>query len=134
MNFPGGIEMPDDIRMKRIASFFRTELTRIVTREFKNPLFDKALITFSDIRISKDLSNAQVDVSVFGDGDLRTQVGAALNKATKLIRREIMNVSDLRKIPEFTFHEDRTIEMAAKMDQILDSLEIPPEEEPDETE
>lgn len=124
--------MPDDIRMKRIASFFRNELNRIVTRELKNPVFDNVLISFEEIKISRDLSTARVAVSVFGDDGRREDVVRALNEAKSMIRREIMKVSELRKVPVFIFEDDRTIETAAKLEQILDSLDIPPEEEESE--
>jgi ribosome-binding factor A len=120
--------MPDDIRIKRIEAFFLQELSRIVSRELKNPIFDHKLISFSSIKVSKDLSIAHVAVSVFGDQSELTEIVNSLTSAESVIRRQIRDSCDLRKIPKFIFHEDRTMEQAAKIDQILDSLVIPPEE------
>lgn len=120
--------MPDDIRIKRIAAFIQKELSRIVSRELKDPVFEGKLISFGDIKVSRDLSTAHVTVSVFGKTDDLHEVVDALNSAEPHIRHEIMGVSDLRKIPTFTFHEDHTIETASKIDGILNMLDIPPED------
>lgn len=126
--------MPDDIRIKRISAFIQKELSRIVSRELKDPVFDGKLISFSDISISRDLSTAHVNVSVFGQDDNIHVVVVALNTAEPYIRHEIMKVSDLRKVPTFTFYEDRTIENAVKIEGILDKLDIPPEDTGEEPE
>jgi len=120
--------MPDDIRIKRIAAFFQQELARIVSRELKDPVFENRVISFPEIKVSRDLSVAHVMVSVLGDSSLTAQVVDALNKAEALIRRAIRDVSELRRTPLFVFHEDHTIEAALKIESILDSLDIPPEE------
>lgn len=121
--------MPDERRMKKIESFFRDELCRLVSRELDNPIFENVIISFPDISVSRDLSVADVRVSVLGDSAKMTEIVTALNDASTFIRGEIMKVSDLRKTPKFKFHEDRTIEMASKIDGILDMLDIPPEPE-----
>jgi ribosome-binding factor A len=121
--------MPDDIRMKRIEAFFREELARLVSRELRDPIFEKQIISFSEINVSRDLSNANVRVTVLGDGSSLTEIVKALNVATSFIRSEIMKVSDLRRVPRFKFHEDRTIETASKIESILDTLDIPPGED-----
>ncbi|HDS30977.1 MAG TPA: 30S ribosome-binding factor RbfA [Firmicutes bacterium] len=120
--------MPDDIRVKRIASFLQRELSRIVSRELKDPIFDGKLISFNEIRVSRDLSIAHVYVSIFGDNTDLSKVVVTLTQVEPYIRSLIVKVSELRKIPTFIFHEDRTMEVAAKIDRILDSLDIPPEE------
>jgi ribosome-binding factor A len=120
--------MPDDIRIKRIEAFFLQELSRIVSRELKNPIFTNKVISFPGIRVSRDLYTAHVAVSVFGDEKTLKEVIQALTDAEPVIRREIRKGCDLRKTPTFVFHEDHTMENAAKIDALLDSLEIPPEE------
>jgi ribosome-binding factor A len=124
----GGKIMPDDIRIKRIGAFFLQELSRVVSRELRNPIFENKVISFADIKVSKDLSIAHVSVSILGDQDLLENVIKALTDAEPIIRREIREVCDLRKVPHFVFHPDRTMERAADIEKILNSLDIPPEE------
>jgi len=126
--------MPDNIRMKRISAFFQQELSRIVSRELKDPVFENKVISFSGIKVTRDLSIAHVMVSVLGGSNETTAIVAALNRAEPIVRREIISVSKLRRIPHFEFHEDHTMEMASKIDTILNMLDIPPEEpaEPEE--
>ncbi|MFH1676530.1 MAG: 30S ribosome-binding factor RbfA [bacterium] len=126
--------MPDDRRIKRIEAFMLQELARIVSRELKDPVFDNKVISFPDIKVSKDLSIALVSVSVFGKNANPDEVVVKLNSITGIIRKLIMDVCDLRKVPVFTFHLDRTIERASKIDSILNSLVIPPAEPEDSTE
>jgi ribosome-binding factor A len=120
--------MPDEIRLKRIEAFFLQELSRIVSRELRNPIFEGKLICFLSTKVSRDLSIAHVAVSVLGDSKSSNEVIEALNKAEPVIRRELMKVSDLRRVPKMVFHEDRTMENAARIDSLLDSLDIPPAE------
>ena len=120
--------MPDEIRMKRIEAFFLQELPRIVQRELKNPIFHCKLISFPSLKVSRDLATAHVAVSVFGDSSNTAEIVKALNDAEPVIRRQISAVSDLRRTPVFTFHEDHTIENAARIEKLLDSLDIPPAE------
>jgi ribosome-binding factor A len=124
--------MPDDRRIKRIESFFRDELSRLVSRELDNPIFENVIISFPEIKVSKDLSNANVLVSVFGDSSRLTEIVKALNDAAAFIRNEIMQVTELRKTPVFKFHEDHTMETAARIDGILNMLDIPPESDDSE--
>lgn len=119
--------MPDEIRMKKIEAFFRNELARLVSRELDDPVFEDKIISFPEISVSRDLSVANVKVSLLGNGSQLSEIVEALNAASGFIRNEIMQVSDLRKIPWFKFHEDRSIETASKIEGILDMLEIPPE-------
>jgi len=120
--------MPSDIRMKRIAAFFQQELSRIISRDLKNPVFENKVITIHDVRVSRDLSTARVGVSVLGSDEEIHDVVDALNDAEALMRAEILHVSNLRRVPVFSFEEDRTMETASKIDKILDELDIPPEE------
>jgi ribosome-binding factor A len=120
--------MPSDIRMKKIAAFFQQELSRIISRDLKNPVFANKVITIADVKVSRDLSTARVAVSVLGNEEELHDVIDALNSAEALIRADVMHVSSLRRVPVFTFFEDRTMETASKIDKILDSLDIPPEE------
>jgi ribosome-binding factor A len=120
--------MPDEIRMRRIEAFFLQELAGIVQRELKNPIFHCRLVSFPSIKVSRDLTTAHVAVSVFGDASQTAEIVKALNDAEPVIRKQIRAVSDLRRTPVFTFHEDYTMENAARMDKILDSLDIPPPE------
>lgn len=122
--------MPDDIRIKKIEAYFTHEISRIVMKELKNPIFGNRVISVVDIKVSRDLSTARVWVSVLGNNSEAEEIVKALNEAEPLIRHEIMSISDLRRIPVFTFLEDHTMENAARIDSILDSLYIPPEEEP----
>jgi ribosome-binding factor A len=120
--------MPDYIRIKKIESYFLEQLARIVQRELKNPIFKDNLISFPSIKVSKDLSVSHVAVSVLGDEAAAKAVVEALTEAEPVIRRELRKCTDLRKTPKIIFHEDHTIEQAAKIDAILNSLVIPPEE------
>ncbi len=122
--------MADEIRMKRIAAFFLKELSRIVSRELKDPVLEGKLISFPDVNISRDLSKAHVKVSILGNGADLAEVVRVLNSAEKFIRHEIMAVSDFRRIPVFVFHKDTSIETAVRVEGILDMLDIPSDELP----
>ena len=53
----------------------------------------------------------------------------ALDRAGGFFRYELAQRMSLRTVPELHFHWDPTLAYAEEVNQILDSLDIPPENE-----
>ena len=86
------------------------------------------VVSITRVDMTVDLSYARVFVSVFGsDTDKRNTI-KALSSATRFIQKELLNRLTIRHVPYLSFRLDNTIERGNEILELIDSLEIPPEE------
>ncbi|MEM6831661.1 MAG: 30S ribosome-binding factor RbfA [Bacteroidota bacterium] len=95
--------------------------------------FGNSLVTITHVSVSPDLGLARVFLSVFPIKD-KEAIFFRLDENKKEIRLKLgKKIGDrVRIIPELAFFHDDTEEKAAKIDNLIDSLNIPPK--PDEEE
>jgi ribosome-binding factor A len=89
----------------------------------------------TEVRLSSDLRNAKVYVSVAGNEDEAKESMRALKHAAGFIRHQLGLVLRMKKIPDLHFVYDQTLETAARIEQLLseevskanerDALEVP---------
>ncbi len=103
-------------RGERLNALFRREIARLVLTEIKDPRVSGAAI--SGVRASRDLSHATVWVRPPPGGDV-ADVIAGLERASGFIRGELGRRLTLRKIPEFRFVPDETLEHASRIEELL---------------
>lgn len=96
-------------------------------RDLKDPRVGFA--TVMDVRTSPDLRHAKVFVSVLGTEEEKQLTLVALVGARGFIRACVGEKVTLKYLPELHFELDRTLEHAARIEEILDSLEIEDREE-----
>ena len=108
--------------------------------KLKDPVFSN-MISVSGVDVSGDGSYATIYVSaLFYDPkkgvseEDKKAVIAAFEKCKGFIRTEIAKNIKLRYAPELIFKFDESFEYGAKMDAILDGLDIKPEEPEEENE
>lgn len=96
---------------------------------FQRELHDPRLqaLTVTDVTIDRELQYADVYVHAMGEDERAPEVMAALKKATSFLRREMGQRMRLRTVPNLHFHWDPTLAHAAQINDLLDSLDIPPE-------
>ncbi|MEQ8552679.1 MAG: 30S ribosome-binding factor RbfA [Cyclobacteriaceae bacterium] len=97
--------------------------------------FGNSLVTITGVEMSPDLSFAKVFLSVFPIKDAE-DVFFNLDEKKSEVRKHLGNKigKQVRIIPELAFIHDDTEEKASRMDQLIDSLNIPPADETDEEE
>lgn len=103
-------------RVERLNELFRRELSRLLISGLKDPRLSD--VTVTEVRVSGDLSYATAYVR----NDLGDSPEAALDgleHASGFIRRELGRSLHLRKIPEFRFEIDDTVERARRIDELL---------------
>src|SRR5690349_25069995 len=92
-------------RVERVAAQLRQEISEIMMRHLKDPRVGMATIT--EVKLSPDLRNAPVKVSVVGDSDGRQAAIHGLEHAKGFIRRELgTRLPHLRFAPDLHFHLD----------------------------
>jgi ribosome-binding factor A len=105
-------------RVERVAAQLRQEISEIIVRDLKDPRIGMASIT--DVKLSPDLRNATVKVSVIGENDGRQAAIDGLEHAKGFIRRELgARLSNLRFAPDLHFQLDEGVSYSVRVSQLL---------------
>jgi ribosome-binding factor A len=110
----------DSGRDLRVADFIRDQLAAIIQREMRDPRV--GLVSVSEVRVSRDLSYADVYVSSL-DAETREQrdhLVEVLNKAAGFFRSELAKRHRMRTTPRLRIHYDELIEQGPRMDALID--------------
>ena len=108
-------------RTGRVEDLLKGELARIIQQEVKDPR--RGLATVSAVRVSGDLSHAEVLLSVLGNDEDRDESVRAIQNARGYIRSQLARSVRLRKVPELEFKLDRGPEHSQRISDILESLD-----------
>ena len=116
-------------RTERLNALFRSEISSLIVRGIKDPRIS-GVVSVTRVDVSNDLSYASVFVSVYGsDSDKRNTI-KALKSATGFIRRELLHRITIRAMPILRFKLDDSIAQGNEILELIDSLDIPPEDAP----
>ena len=104
----------------------REELARILLRDAGDPRF--GLMSITDVRISRDLSVADVYVSSLSaaTGAERADLVDTLRNAKGFIRSQIARRNGMRKTPSLRFHYDDLPESGARLEALIDEAVATP--------
>ena len=116
-------------RTERLNALFRNEISSLILRGIKDPRIS-GVVTVTRVDISNDLSYATVFVSVYGSALEKRNTIKALKSATGFIRRELLSRITIRVIPVLRFKLDESIAQGNEILELIDSLDIPPEDPP----
>jgi len=109
-------------RVERVAAQLREEISQIIIRDLKDPRIGMATIT--DVKLSPDLRNATVRVSVVGEDEARQAAIDGLDHAKGFIRRELgSRLSNLRFAPDLRFELDLGVAYSVRVSQLLREVE-----------
>ncbi|MGK7390060.1 MAG: 30S ribosome-binding factor RbfA [Candidatus Cyclobacteriaceae bacterium M2_1C_046] len=116
-------------RQQKIAKQIQKDISDIFQKD-KWGLFKNKLISVSDVSVTPDLSIARIYLSMMMVKD-KDEMIDRINSHKSEIRKLVGNRigKQMRKVPELHFYKDELQERAARMDSIIDSLDIPPAEE-----
>ena len=108
------------IKIDRLNNSFVEHISRIIRTEIKDERI--SFVTVTAAKITNDLSFAKVYVTVLNDKE-RENVIKLLNKASNFIERELSKRIEIRKMPNITFVYDESLEYAANIENIIESIE-----------
>ena len=103
-------------RSKRMAEQLRRELAEIVRDEIKDPRL--GFVSFTEIRMSRDLSHAVVYCSVL-NSESQDEAIEVLNHAVGFIRKEIARRIRARIVPTLKFVADESVIRGEAMDELI---------------
>ncbi len=112
---------------ERVAERIQEILSELIEFEVADPRL--VGVTVLDVGIDRELMYATVYISSLGGEEVRDEVMQGLQSATGYLRRELGRRIRLRHVPELHFRWDETAARAARIEELLDSLYIPPAEE-----
>lgn len=108
-------------RPERVADLLREEIAQIVGYELEDPRV--STVTVTDVRVSDNLRDARVYVTVAGTEAEIDAAMVALRHAAPYVRKELGFSLSLRHTPELHFVRDTVEEKGARIDELLAALE-----------
>jgi ribosome-binding factor A len=118
--------MSSTVRQQKFAKLIQKELSDIFQRD-KRGIVGNAFISIAEVKISPDLSVAKVYISMLLAKD-KTAILQKLDLHKKEIRKALGDRirNQARIVPEIAFFIDEIEENAARMDELISGLTIPP--------
>ena len=108
------------ITIERLQSQILRELSILLQREIKNTKI--GYVTITEVRLTNDLSYAYVYYTVLGNKDRIEVTQEALEQAEGFIKNEIAKKVKMRKIPEYIFKYDDSLDRGKRIDELLDEI------------
>ncbi len=105
----------------RVADFVRDEIAQIIQRQMRDPRI--GLVSVNDVRVSKDLSYADVYVSSLDttEASQKEDLVVVLNKAAGFFRSELAKRHRMRTTPKPRFHYDEVVDRGPQMEKLIDA-------------
>lgn len=106
------------VRPERVAAEIQAAVADMLTR---GAIHDPRIgfITLTGVKVSPDLSVAQVFYSMIGTDEQKAATQAGLDAAKGFVRREVTKKVKLRISPEVFFTFDPSLEEGDKIDRLL---------------
>lgn len=117
-------------RIDRVNEDIQRVLSALL-RNLKDPRVQKTMVSITRVETTPDLRYAKVFVS-FLDKSCAKDGIKGLKSAGGYLRRELSSRLTLRYTPELVWTEDNSITHAAHIMDILSTLDIPHDEEPND--
>jgi ribosome-binding factor A len=117
-------------RPERVADIIREEISQIVGYELEDPRL--TMVTVTDVRLSENRRDAQVFVTVAGNEEEHRLALEALRHAAPYVRKQLSLSLNLPRTPEIHFVRDKVEEEGARVDRLLQEIELERSKESDE--
>ncbi len=104
----------------RISDFVRDEIAQIIQRDMRDPRVG-SFVSVNDVRVSKDLSYAEVYVSSLQatDAETKEELIGVLNRAAGFFRSELAKRHTMRTTPKPRFHYDEVMERGPRIEKLI---------------
>jgi ribosome-binding factor A len=119
-----------DRRSERVGEMIRLRISTLIIRGLRDPRI--GMTTVTGVKMSPDLKQARVFVSVLGNEEDRRRSLQGLNSAAAHIRHQIGFELRLKNTPELTFVYDSSIEYGAHIEELLQQVKQPADHSPED--
>ncbi|MBQ4521605.1 MAG: 30S ribosome-binding factor RbfA [Lachnospiraceae bacterium] len=111
----------NSIKNTRINGEVQKELSRIISREIKDPRIH-SMTSVVSVEVTPDLKQCKAYISVLGDEEDKKETLAGLNSAVGFVRKELARSINLRNTPEIKFIMDDSIGYGVLMSRKIDEV------------
>lgn len=110
-------------RQKQVAGVIHEEMTGIF-RKLGLSMIDGGLLSISSVKVTPDLLEARIYLSVFQAKDNAAVLKKVEDKAHEIKRELASNIKhQLRRIPEIKYFLDDTLDHVFKMEELFKKIE-----------
>jgi len=109
-------------REQRVASAIQKELAQIILRELADPRLS-GLPSITRVRVTPDLANADVYVTVMGTPGHQAAALNALRHSAGLMRTRLTKALTMRQVPYLRFHLDEDLKKELEVMELLRKVE-----------
>ena len=113
-------------RTVRVNELVQREISDILRKRYQS---EAVAITISEVRVSPDLRDARVFVSVVGSEEVAEEKLRWLRSKAGEIREEVGRRIVLKYLPKFDYMLDKSAIRGARILQVLDEIEHPRKQE-----
>lgn len=122
--------MEEGKRQKQIGGLIQEEISSIFQRLGLN-MMDGGMVSVSSVKITPDLLEARIYLSIFQVPDTKAAMKKIEDKAWEIKKELAARVKQqLRRIPELKFFLDDTLDHVFKMEELLNKIK--PQTPPDD--
>ena len=111
----------NSVKNTRINSEVLKELSRIISREIKDPRI-RPMTTVVSVEVAPDLKTCKAYISVLGSAEEQESTVEGLRSAHGYIKRELARSINLRNTPDIRFILDQSIEYGVNMSRKIDEI------------
>src|SRR5258708_37750086 len=108
-------------RTERLGSTIRSELAEIIMREINDPRL-MGMPSITRVKVSEDLSIADVFVTIMGTPGQQTAALNALKHSAGMMRGRLTKSLSLRIAPFIKFHFDEDLKKELEVMELLDRV------------
>lgn len=108
-------------RPERLAEALKVEIAEVVGFELDDPRLER--VTVTEVEVAKDLRDAKVFVLIEGSDDEIAEALKTLGHAATFVRQQVALNLDLRYAPHVHFARDDAEENAARVNELLSTIE-----------
>jgi ribosome-binding factor A len=117
------MKYPKSKRARRVS----VEIQKVMAdriRELCRAKFPNVIVSVPEVRLSDDLSTAAVYISILGAAEVKP-IHLHIKRNVKQLRSEVASALRIKKLPEFRFIWDDTMESADRIEQLFNQLNDP---------
>ncbi|MDE6758534.1 MAG: 30S ribosome-binding factor RbfA [Clostridia bacterium] len=109
-------------RIERINAELKKQLSIVLRDGISDPRVSGKIICVTDVEVDKDLTLAQIYISVLGGEGNEQDILAGLQSAEGYIKSCLKSKIKLRNMPALRFFYDNSISYGRKISKIIDEI------------
>ena len=109
-------------RYERINSELKKQLSIVLREGVNDPRVAGKMICVTDTQVDRDLTLAQIYVSILGADGNEKEVLEGLQSAEGYIKSQLKSMIKLRNMPALRFKLDTSLDYGMKISKIIDDL------------